>query len=1569
MTHLKTLTTVLAGLILALSTTTTPLHAAICDTAAITSKWKATICAGAENERSVTKKATHNIGVSGDCGTTGSSTPDNTSHTSSGGSSYGGWGSAASGGGAPVGGGGSPTLIEEEECVFPPCSGPECEDSGRECTGSSVLMSLGTYETSDTDLTVASRAIPISWQRSYRSNIISSIPDNITVNEIGGISNLAKLYDVVPEYYSYNNIPVSQSDGAIRTSQQSARVPVRSVAKGSTMSTSYSITYARHFALPKDGPLGYGWHSPYFERLTTNVDVIKNWLGNDVRPPELMLVFFTDGSGRQISFGMNSNGNFINKTDPNLTLLLTNTGYELWERGGSIRTFAKDGRLVTIWDRYGNHVSLRYDDEGRLSRVEDIDGRTVLSFVYLDDDRRIDQAIDAYGRIVNYHYNDFGDLVRVFDAAGKETFYSYNSQHGMLTKTNAVGETYTIEYKHPDRGAVGKVIDPLGTEALRLGLSAEDHTQSFLYDFKGRTFYVTKADGTQKKKVINDDGQLISETDVTNNAVIRSVEYLDDRVEKHTDALGNTTLIQRDEWRNVIRYVDGEGNEYRYTYNDQNKPLTITDPLGVQTRFSYDVTGTLLVEKTEAYGTNLARTTRYETNRYGEITEIDVAGATTSFAYNAYGQLIRITNAEGDAVRREYDSAGNLSAMIDGEGQRTELTSDVFGRPLTITDALNNVSRIHYDAVGRPDKITDALGRETLLTMDFKKRLVRQTNALGQVTAYRYDGNGNLVEVRTNATSDTPAVTVLDYDSYNRLTKQTDPMGNTTSYAYASAGCGSCGGSTANPQKIIDAFGHITRNSFDKNGAIAMVEDPLGNATDLTRDAGGRISSQTNANGNTTLYDYDLLGRLIHQTDANQGQTTFAYDARDNLLSLTDANGNTTAFRYDLAGRKLEETRPMGQTTTYSYNRNGLVATLSDAKNQTTTYSYDAANRLVTVHYHDGAQDSFSYDPVGNLIGYTGTDAISGVLAYDALNRKTGEIINFGTFSKEYSYSYDAYGNKDSYTSSEGMIHTYSHDLAGRLTALSVENQTLSFGYDKTRLTQISYPNGVTTTYSYNNADWLTNLTASGASGTLLSREYDFDAVGNITGALGSKGITSYTYDPTDQLTVADHPSATALSDELYSYDAVGNRLSSTDISGLISYNANNELIGHTTVQYQYDANGNTTEKTANGQTTTYDYNSRNRLSRVHLPDGRLVSYRYDPFGRRISKTVAGVTTCYTYSDEGLAAEYDANGTWQKSYGWRPDSLWGTDPVYQRTSTGIYYYHNDHLGTPQRLSDESGDIAWSVGYTAFGNATVDPILSSIDNNLRFPGQYFDQETGLHYNYQRFYDPGTGRYTQVDPIGFFAGDVNQYRYGFNTPNYWIDPTGEFVFVGAAMLIYGAIELALSIYDVYDMLSTLADPCESGISKASAVGLFLLGAVLPGGGYGAVDDIAKGANKLTKASKSAAETLPRMKGKPVAKAEKILQKHGFEQTNVSNSVAKNQTWKHADGSEVRIHPYGNQNTTPYRSANNAHIHKQTPDGNQLSDRGIISTNPSDTHIGIRNPKDLPTVRNRPHGAGTL
>ncbi|MBU3949238.1 MAG: RHS domain-containing protein [Proteobacteria bacterium] len=177
----------------------------------------------------------------------------------------------------------------------------------------------------------------------------------------------------------------------------------------------------------------------------------------------------------------------------------------------------------------------------------------------------------------------------------------------------------------------------------------------------------------------------------------------------------------------------------------------------------------------------------------------------------------------------------------------------------------------------------------------------------------------------------------------------------------------------------------------------------------------------------------------------------------------------------------------------------------------------------------------------------------------------------------------------------------------------------------------------------------------------------------------------------------------------------------------------------------------------------------------VELPDGRTVTYAYDPFGRRIKKDVNGDITYYIYSNEGLIGEYDASGTLKKAYGWLPDMVWGTAPVFMEENGQYYYYHNDHLGTPRKMTDSAGAVVWSANYTAFGKATVD-VSSTVTNNLRFPGQYFDEETGLCYNLNRYYDPGTGRYTQADPIGFGGEDSNLYRYVLNNPVNLVDPDG-------------------------------------------------------------------------------------------------------------------------------------------------------------------------------------------------
>ena len=124
------------------------------------------------------------------------------------------------------------------------------------------------------------------------------------------------------------------------------------------------------------------------------------------------------------------------------------------------------------------------------------------------------------------------------------------------------------------------------------------------------------------------------------------------------------------------------------------------------------------------------------------------------------------------------------------------------------------------------------------------------------------------------------------------------------------------------------------------------------------------------------------------------------------------------------------------------------------------------------------------------------------------------------------------------------------------------------------------------------------------------------------------------------------------------------------------------------------------TSKTDQTGTTTFTYDVDNRLVQLLTPNSQLVSYYYDPFGRRLWKEINGVRTNYFYADEGLIGEYDASGNEIKTYGYKPDSTWTTDPVFMKQGAEYYFYHNDHLGTPMIMTDISGNVVWSATVTA-----------------------------------------------------------------------------------------------------------------------------------------------------------------------------------------------------------------------------------------------------------------------------
>jgi RHS repeat-associated protein len=241
----------------------------------------------------------------------------------------------------------------------------------------------------------------------------------------------------------------------------------------------------------------------------------------------------------------------------------------------------------------------------------------------------------------------------------------------------------------------------------------------------------------------------------------------------------------------------------------------------------------------------------------------------------------------------------------------------------------------------------------------------------------------------------------------------------------------------------------------------------------------------------------------------------------------------------------------------------------------------------------------------------------------------------------------------------------------------------------------------------------------------------------------------------------------------------VGNRLTSSDTTGTWTYNDNNELNAHNDTSYEYDDKGNMTKKTIGGVVTNYIYNQEDRLVEVRDGSDSLISsYYYDPFGRRLWKEVGGVRTYFLYSDEGLIGEYDSWGSEIKTYGYAPGSTWTTDPLFMKDGGDYYFYQNDHLGTPQQMTSVNGGVVWLAKYSSFGDAEVDP-SSNIINLLRFPGQYYDQETSLHYNYHRYYHSDIGRYMKVDPLtkGYdISRQEHTYSYTMNNPIAFIDPLG-------------------------------------------------------------------------------------------------------------------------------------------------------------------------------------------------
>jgi len=453
----------------------------------------------------------------------------------------------------------------------------------------------------------------------------------------------------------------------------------------------------------------------------------------------------------------------------------------------------------------------------------------------------------------------------------------------------------------------------------------------------------------------------------------------------------------------------------------------------------------------------------------------------------------------------------------------------------------------------------------------------------------------------------------------------------------------------------------------------------------------------------------------------------------------------------------------------------------------TTVYGYDALSRQTSVNYSDATPDvAFTYDPNGNRLTMAdgaGTESYT----YDDLNRVTD--ITRGTESS--SYEYNATSQVTSRTYPDGSTTSYTYDAEGNMASATSAGATTTYAYDAAgNLTRTELPasNGHVETRSYDRAGRVTEVTTAKAGAVpLATATYSYDSVGNPLEVVAGEGRTTYSYDALDRLVEVCLPptgcaDAVAPSYIRYTYDNVGNRLTEErplELPTTYTYNASDQLTSSTdasgTTTYSHDANGNLTE----AGSKSYGYDLANRTTSATV-GGLTTTYDYDGDGTRL-RTSTGPDptdkTDYTWDKNFplpmLVRESEGSGALLRRY------VYGNDLISMTTGGAESFFHYDALGSVTNVTRADGVLQWSYSYEPFGTSRsatkIDP--GAPENPMRFTGAYLDP-TGFYHLRARQYDAVLGRFTATDPVPQVESDPyhSAYSYVWNRPTVMTDASG-------------------------------------------------------------------------------------------------------------------------------------------------------------------------------------------------
>ena len=539
----------------------------------------------------------------------------------------------------------------------------------------------------------------------------------------------------------------------------------------------------------------------------------------------------------------------------------------------------------------------------------------------------------------------------------------------------------------------------------------------------------------------------------------------------------------------------------------------------------------------------------------------------------------------------------------------------------------------------------------------------------------------------------------------------------------------------------------LTRNFvFNDLGRLLQSIEPNGLSVTQEYDTHNRLSAHTDKRLNTTEYHRDDFGQVHYLVSQDTGITQYDYDAAGNRIQKRNANGDTTSYRWDAANRLVEqqddddlaiylydningqliEARNAHTTEKYTYTPLAQLKTHTrqiDGHAFTTEYVYENNGKLrnkilpggqsLRYHYYESGANA------GTLRAITEESLFglgqSTLLGEIDLDGRDGQTSYLTHNERRNEIEYHADGKAASMSVTDTLKLEYEYDEYGKIVGISQDGQAQRFGYSTGQLSEASTISG-----TYN---------------------YQYDVSGNRTAVSA-------------QATNDDHESTLD-----YSAVATGNRLESR-----IDEQSGEEIA------YRYNAAGS---PIAIGD-LNYTYNADQRPIEITRDGDIVAQYSYNTFGERIKKVTYSQNqkkvTYYLYDNRTLVAEIDGDTLEQRQTVYLKHI-----PVVHLIGNDVFAVHTDNLGTPKLLTSSEGETVWEATYTPLGEALISQ--QAIEFNLRFPGQYADAETGTHYNYQRDYDPRTGRYLTSDPIGLAGGD-NTYAYANNNVLGAIDALGLF-----------------------------------------------------------------------------------------------------------------------------------------------------------------------------------------------